>query len=135
MMEALNSECLIIPEPDKKCCDSNEKEGLSDQLESSKSILYKVACIPESYESEPSLIQACENYPNTSENYLTSHFDKTNDYFIKTPITTNEEVPTEILNKPSLNFNYMKVLTGSWSEFNPEKGIRSTEMFLKGCKW
>lgn len=106
-------------------CDPNDKEVLSEQLGSS--------CIPESSKTLTSPIQYSS--PQISESSLTTHIDNTNNDCIYSENNTNEEMPMGIPSKPSLLFNDLKVLTASWSEFNPKEGLTNSELFLKGCKW
>lgn len=105
----------------KVCFDSKEKEVQSEQI--SESSTTHTSSI------DSSLLQI-------SESSMTTHFDKTNNdcVYDYSKNITNEEMPL-IPSKPSLLFNDLKVLTGSWSEFNPKEGLRNTELFLKGCKW
>lgn len=119
-MEDINNSGSLLDVSLKMCCDSKEKEVLSEQIsESSKTHTSSI---------DSSLLQI-------SESSLTSHFDKTNNDCVYSKNITNEEMPLETPSKPSLLFNDLKVLTGSWSEFNPKEGLRNTELFLKGCKW
>lgn len=119
-MEDINNSGSLLDVSLKMCCDSKEKEVLSEQIsESSKTHTSSI---------DSSLLQI-------SESSVTSHFDKTNNDCGYSKNITNEEMPLETPSKPSLLFNDLKVLTGSWSEFNPKEGLRNTELFLKGCKW
>lgn len=120
-MEDINNSGSLLDVSLKMCCDSKEKEVLSEQItEFSKTHTSSI---------DSSLLQI-------SESSVTTHFDKTNNdcVYVYSKNITNEEMPL-IPSKPSLLFNDLKVLTGSWSEFNPKEGLRNTELFLKGCKW
>lgn len=120
-MEEINNSGSLLDVSLKMCCDSKEKEVHSEQMsESSKTHTSSI---------DSSLLQI-------SESSVTTHFDKANNdcVYVYSKNITNEEMPLT-LSKPSLLFNDLKVLTGSWSEFNPKEGLRNTEQFLKGCKW
>lgn len=120
-MEDINNSGSLLDVSLKMCCDTKEKEVLSEQItESSKTHTSSI---------DFGLLQI-------SESSVTTHFDKTNNDFVyvNSKNITNEELPL-MPSKPSLLFNDLKVLTGSWSEFNPKEGLRNTELFLKGCKW
>lgn len=130
-MEDINSGSLLDVSI-KMCCDSNEKEVLSEQL----------GCLcPGSSKTYTSSIDSSST--QMSESSVTTHFNKTNNDCVNSKNITNEEIPMGIPSKPSLLFNDLKVLTGSWSEFNPREGLGNTELFLKGntelflkgCKW
>lgn len=121
MMEDINNSGSLLDVSLKMCCDSKEEEVLSEHIsESSKTHTSSI---------DSSLLQI-------SESSVITHFDKTNNdcVYVYSKNITNEEMPL-IPSKPSLLFNDLKVLTGSWSEFNPKEGLRNTELFLKGCKW
>lgn len=121
-MEDINNSGSLLDISFKMCCDSKEKEVLSEQIsESSKTHTSSI---------DSSLLQI-------SEISVTTHFDKTNNdcVYVYSKTITNEEMPLEIPSKASLLFSDLKVLTGSWNEFNPKEGLRNTELFLKGCKW
>lgn len=122
-MEDINSGSLLDVSI-KMCCDSNEKEVISEQL----------GCLcPGSSKTYTSSIESSSH--QMSESSVTNHFEKTNNDCVHSKNITNEKIPMGIPSKPSLLINDLKVLTGSWSEFNPKKGLRNTELFLKGCKW
>lgn len=120
-MEDINNSGSLLDVSLKVCCDSKEKEVQLEQI--SESSTTHTSSI------DSSLLQI-------SESSMTTHFDNTNNDCVhdNSKNITNEEMPL-IPSKPSLLFNDLKVLTGSWSEFNPKEGLRNTELFLKGCKW
>lgn len=120
-MEDINNSGSLLDVSLKVCCDSKEKEVQSEQ-------------ISESSATHTSSIDS--SLLHISESSVTTHFDKTNNdcVYDYSKNITNEEISL-IPSKPSLLFNDLKVLTGSWSEFNPKEGLRNTELFLKGCKW
>lgn len=116
-MEDINNSGSLLDVSLKVCCDSKKKEVQSEHISESS--------ITHTSSIDSSLLQI-------SESSMTTHFDETN--YDNSKNITNEEMPL-IPSKPSLLFNDLKVLTGSWSEFNPKEGLRNTELFLKGCKW